>query len=205
MELGYTVYAIQVSYYRPFINTYSLSLSTQGMDISNIIDLIKYLKNNELNDEKLIVAGISHGGVLAEMVGILSSDISAVITDSSLGTKDSFSDEIFPVENSYMEDNRFTYQPQFMALFKRSDLLKLLCPKILIISVGAGDHGNEKYEIIFNILDHYSKYNHSDHIAVNVFYGFHEPNPENEEKLLTKLLSTLNERVEVNEGSDLHS
>lgn len=190
MELGYTVYALQVSYCRPFFNTYGLLLSTQGMDISNILDLVRYIKNNELNHKELIVSGISHGGVLAEMAGILSSDISAVITDSSLGGSDGFTDCIFPAENTYMENKGFAYQPQFLALFKRSDLLKLLCPKKLIISVGAGDHGNEKYKTIFDVLDFYEKYKHSGNIDINIFYGFHEPNPENEEMLLTKLLST---------------
>ena len=193
LELGYTVYAIQVSYYRPIINTYSLSLSAQGFDISNILDLIKYIKNTELNDNDLIVSGVSHGGVLSEMVGILSADVSAVISVSSLGSKDSISDMIFPKENSLMENKMFTYQPQFMAFFKRSDLLKLLCPKIVVVSLGAGDHGEEKYEIIFNVLDYYSKNNYSNKIDVNIFYGYHEPNPENEEKLLTELLSTSNE------------
>ncbi|MBR51997.1 MAG: hypothetical protein CMD58_05735 [Gammaproteobacteria bacterium] len=187
-ELGYTVYALQVSYCRPFINTYSLSLSTQGMDLSNILDLINFIKNNESDNKEIIVIGISHGGILAEMVGILSSDVTAVVTNSSLGSEDdSFSDAIFPAENSYSENDSFAYQPQFLALYKRSDLLKLLCPKKLVISVGAGDHGNEKYKVIFKVLEHYSNYNYSNQIGVNIFYGFHEPNPENEERILAEL------------------
>ena len=122
------------------------------------------------------------------MVGILSSDVTAVVTDSSLGSEDdSFSDAIFPAENSYSENDSFAYQPQFLALYKRSDLLKLLCPKKLVISVGAGDHGNEKYKVIFKVLEHYSNYNYSNQIGVNIFYGFHEPNPENEERILAEL------------------
>ncbi|MBL4802835.1 MAG: hypothetical protein JKY45_13165 [Emcibacter sp.] len=62
------------------LNFPRLGLSSVGADIARIFDLIEYIKHEYGEGIPIIVSGISYGSKLAEVIGILSEDVDAVIS-----------------------------------------------------------------------------------------------------------------------------
>ena len=62
------------------INYPRLGLSDTGADVALILDLIEYIKYHNGENIPIIISGISYGSQLAELIGLLSLDVDAVVS-----------------------------------------------------------------------------------------------------------------------------
>jgi hypothetical protein len=186
---GYTVFAPQVDW-SPGLPLVKLNFSQVGTDIAKLIDLITYIKNN-CNNLPIIACGFSHGAILAEIIGVISNNIDAVISICGTARGDLFD----RFKAGVFKDGGFEFatNPSFSVnyhfLYNGLGILRLLAPKPLVVSVGTHDWGEDKFELIFKAIDYYKNIGSEENIDINLFYGFHETDPSGEIAALEKVLN----------------
>ena len=183
LEKGFIVYAPQVDW-SSGLPMERLGYSYQGADLAKLVDIISYIKKSTTNNgvSPIISMGISYGSMLSEWLGAISNDIDAVISiggsargDPFIGCMDN-SKTINPEKiyyNSYLPPDYFLY-------YAGIGIYRLIAPKPLVISIGSHDHDECKFQMILNTIDYYTSIGFKNRIAVNVFMGFHEADPEGE-------------------------
>jgi len=181
LKEGYIVYAPQVDW-STGLPMSTIGYTYQGADLAKLIDIITFIKKNKQFNLPIIVAGISYGSLLSEWLGAISYDIDAVISIGGSARGDPFigsmgnSKIINPEKkpyNSYLPPDYFLY-------YDGIGIYRLIAPKPLVISIGSHDQNECKFEMIFNTIDYYTSIGFKNRIAVNVFMGFHEADPEGE-------------------------
>jgi len=192
LSKGYLVYAPLVSWGDKSISLDRLNYSNHGYDVSKLLDLIHVIKREHSNNNVIVAAGISNGAVLSEMIGILSPDIDAVVSICGTQGGDLF-DRYLAGSNMVHADQSRIYKGDlprdYHFYYRRSGQRKLLAPKFLIISEGSHDHGELKFRSIFRTIDFYRENGISNRIALNVFMGFHESDPEGEYNEFVRLFN----------------
>lgn len=188
---GYTVYAPQVDW-NLGLPMERLNYSSHGADLAKLVDVLRYIKSVHTADVPVITAGISYGAMLSEMLGIISPDIDAVISIGGNAREDQFDRYLMgnlKVNPEELYDILFL-PPSYYFYYHGIGLYHLLCPKPLVISVGTHDRDEDKFKAVFHTMDYYKSYGYADKIAVNVFYGFHEADPEGELRSFEKLVES---------------
>jgi len=190
LNKGYIVYAPQVDW-SAGLPLLKLNYSQVGTDIAKLIDLITYIKNTYKNNLPIISCGISHGAILAEIIGVISNNVDAVVSIGGTARGDLFdrfkAGIISDGVNAIDENPSFSVNYHF--LYNGLGILRLLAPKPLVISIGTHDWGEDKFDLIFKAVDYYKTNGSEDNIAINLFYGFHEPDPGGEIAALEKVLN----------------
>jgi len=181
VKKGFIVYAPQVDW-SGGIPMERLNYTHQGAELAKLVDIVKYIKSRYPDQLPVISAGISHGSMLSEMLGVISPEIDAVI---SIGGNARAYPFITHFNKRAVVDPEKKYYhsylpPDYYFYYSGIGLYVLLCPKPLVISIGTHDHGEEKFEMIFNSVEYYKSKGFGDKIKVNVFWGFHEADPEGE-------------------------
>ena len=189
---GYIVYAPQVDYDKS-LSIVSLNYSNLAVDIAKILDLILYIKSNHDKSLPLISCGISYGAHLSEILGIISDEINAVVSIGGMARGDLFDRLDNDVNKWYKkvgQNNKFQlFSTNFHFLYNSLGIYKLLATKNLVISIGTHDWGEEKFNMIFNTLEYYKRFNCENNIRLNLFYGYHEADPIGEMKALEDIYS----------------
>jgi hypothetical protein len=149
-------------------------LSAPGLDLSNLLDWVEFIKIKYPKETKnMITHGISYGSLLAEYVGIISADISLVISSGgsargSLLLRAKYGQTIKKPKDYYF-DNALR-----STLFEGDKIYNLIFPKKLIISIGLRDHANEpKFSIIQNAKSFYKKNGAQSNFRINLHDGAH--------------------------------
>ena len=189
MEHGYVVYAPQVDSLGRLGGFERLNYSGIGVDVARIIDLINHIDEIEDRNSPLIIAGFSYGAHIAEIVGILSRRVDAVLSIGGSSRGDFFerlSHRWYPACLQKKELNSFQ-SPAYQFYYNGSGIFKLLAPKPLVISVGTYDYGQEKYKHILETIEFYQKFGWKDRIRLNLFCGFHEVDVEGDYSALLEL------------------
>jgi hypothetical protein len=186
---GYIVYAPQVDW-SAGLSLLKLNYSQVGTDIAKLIDLITYIKKT-YNNLPIISCGISHGAILAEIIGVISNNVDAVV--SIAGTArgdlfDRFKAGVFK-DGGFEFDTNSSFSVNYHFLYNGLGILRLLAPKPLVLSVGTHDWGEDKFELIFKAIDYYKNIGSEENIDINLFYGFHETDPSGEIAALEKVLN----------------
>ncbi len=78
LKNGYIVYAPQVNWSRG-LPMQRLGYKEAGADLAKLVDIVKYISSKH-SGIPLIVGGISYGATLAEMLGVISQEVKAVIS-----------------------------------------------------------------------------------------------------------------------------
>jgi hypothetical protein len=188
-KAGYAVIAPDVSN-NDELNFPRLGLSNQGADIALIFDLLEYVKHQYDENIPIIIAGISYGSALAELVGILSADIDAVV---SIGGASRYS---YNYSMYSLPSNTPVFSHYLSSFLDSGGVYDLVLPKKLIISVGNYDAGNwgrigeNKIFILNNFVERHL--GDRAHFRINLFHGEHEADPINEIKLYEQLLEPQN-------------
>ena len=185
---GYQLYAIQLSSKGENFDSQN-GLTSYGNDISNILDLMQWLKNKHDN-LPLILGGISYGAHLSEIISLCEKDVDITLSIGGSARGDNYdrlkSGTLKP-DYFYLNDQ----ETSFRLLFAGTGILKALMEKPLIVSVGTWDHGVDKIELIKNLRIHGEKQNLSQNLFVNLFKGFHESDPEGELMALNSAIKLL--------------
>ncbi|EEE40960.1 hypothetical protein P9202_1736 [Prochlorococcus marinus str. MIT 9202] len=167
------------------INPNLAGLSAPGLDLSNLLDWIEFLKFNYPNKIKsnLIVHGLSYGSLLAEYVGIISNNVSCVISSGGAARGSLLLRAKYNNNLKKGSDSKYNYDTFRKILFDGPSLYKLIFPKKLIISIGIRDReNNAKFEIIDDISAFYSKYGFKNNLKINLHDGAHIPDFDGEYK-----------------------
>jgi len=187
---GYIVYAPQVDWSLglPLVK---LNYSHVGTDIAKLIDLILFVKKIHKDNFPIIACGISHGAILAEIIGVISENIDAVVSICGTGRGDLFDRFKAGVlkDGASAINEYFSFSVNYNFLYNGLGIIRLLAPKPLVISISTHDKGEDKFDLIFRTIDYYTKHDSGDKIAINLFYGFHEPDPSGELAALENVLN----------------
>ena len=183
-EAGYDVFAPDVNSRGVKINLPRLGLSGTGIDVALIYDLLDYIIKNYEEDLPIIVAGISYGSQLAEIIGILDHNVDAVI---SIGGAGRYS--YIHSEYSLASDNiERTYLNSFL---DNGGIYDLILPKKLVISIGNHDAGawgrlGENKIFILNSFENRNS-DKKNNYRINLFQGQHEADPLEEIRLYEQI------------------
>lgn len=184
LKEGFEVYAPQVDWDDSFPLT-RLNYTPQGADLSKIKDILHFIRLEGTGIKKkipIIVSGISYGSKLAEFSGIIFDEVDVVISIGGNARGDFF-DGLLEGQGKKdpTEEIHFSYlPPTYLFYYSGVGLYKLIAPKPLVISIGTHDHGEGKFEMIFDTIDYYRSIGMGDRIKLNVFKGRHEADPEGE-------------------------
>jgi len=188
-KAGYTVIAPDLSN-NDGLNFPRLGLSANGADIALLLDLIEYIKNQYGERIPIIISGISYGSFLAEMIGLLSVDVDAVVSIGGASRYDyNYSMYSLPSKTPL-------FQHYLNSFLDNGGVYDLILPKKLIISVGnydAGNWGRNGSNKIF-LLNSFVERNidEKSNYRINLFRGAHEADPINEIKLYEELVDLEN-------------
>jgi hypothetical protein len=182
---GYLVYAPQVDWWGG-IPLDRLGYTHQGGDLAKLLDLISFIKAEHPQSEPVIAAGVSYGSLLAECLGIISSDVHGVVSIGGNARGDYFvrllkgdGEARFDVDPEKNYD--FGYlPPDYHLYYDGIGLYKLIAPKPLVISIGSYDHDDHKFEHVWETLDYYKALGLETNVVLNVFRGEHESDPVGE-------------------------
>lgn len=163
-----------------------LGLSSAGADIARLLDLIEYIEKENSNNLPIIVVGISYGSKLAETLGLLSSDIDAVV---SIGGASRY-DYVFSMYS--LPSNAPFHGHYLNSILNGGGVYELLLPKRIVISVGNYDAGNwgrngENKIYVLNSFVNRNKHMR-DYFRINLFRGVHEADPKSEIGMLEEIL-----------------
>ena len=158
------------------INPNLAGLSSPGLDLSNLIDWIEFLKVNYSSEieSNFVVHGLSYGSLLAEYVGIISNDVNCVISSGGAARGSLLMRAKYNKLIKMVPEGKNNYDVFRKIIFEGSSIYKLIFPKKLIISIGIRDHKNEpKFEIIEDTIRFYSKFDLKNNLKINLHDGSH--------------------------------
>tara|TARA_B110000908_G_C10255101_1_gene454836 strand:+ start:432 stop:1658 length:1227 start_codon:yes stop_codon:yes gene_type:complete len=183
-QAGYDVFAPDVNSRGIRINFPRLGLTDTGVDVALIYDLLDYIKDNYVSDLPIIIAGISYGSQLAEIIGVLNNNIDAVI---SIGGASRFS---YIYSNTSLASSN-TDRHYLNSFLDNGGIYDFILPKKLVISVGnhdAGGWGRLGENKIF-VLNSFENRNISkkSKYRINLFQGQHEADPLEEIRLYEQI------------------
>jgi len=176
LQNGHIVYAPQIEP-KGIISGYDrLNYSNIGADVARVMDLIRYIDENEDRVLPLIIAGTSYGGHIAEIVGILSDRVDVIMSIGAMARGDFFERLLNGWDTVELNDYPFDsfVSPGFNFYYHGVGTFKLLAPKPLIVSIGTHDFGEEKFKHIFEAVEYYREKGYGKRIGLNVYYGGHE-------------------------------
>jgi hypothetical protein len=189
-DRGFCVYALSVgpSPTSP-LSFPRLGLSMMGADLAKIQDLSAALKIKHGDKSHIAIAGISYGARLAELSGILFSDINGIISIGGGARYDYLLSEFSHLgKQPHLAPNIWLEYFLSSAIHYR---IILDLQKYLLISVGAsdagawGESGQSKF---FFLNDFINKSMSNKKFKYSLFYGTHESNPLEEAESYIKML-----------------
>ena len=173
------------------LNFPRLGLSANGADIALLLDLIEYIKDQYGERIPVIISGISYGSFLAEMIGLLSVEVDAVVSIGGASRYNyNYSMYSLPSKKAPF------FQHYLNSFLDNGGVYDLILPKKLIISVGnydAGNWGRLGNNKIF-LLNSFVERNidEKSNYRINLFRGAHEADPIREIKLYEELVEPKN-------------
>ena len=188
-KAGYNVIAPELSN-NGELNFPRLGLSANGTDIALLLDLIEYIKNQYGERIPIIISGISYGSFLAEIIGLLSVEVDAVV---SIGGASRYN---YNYSMYSLPSKAPLFQHYLNSFLDNGGVYDLILPKKLIISVGNydagnwGRNGNNKIFLLNSFVER--NIDEKSNYRINLFRGAHEADPIREIKLYEELVEPKN-------------
>ncbi len=160
-----------------------LGLSSDGVDVALIMDLISYVRIQYGSAVPIVVGGISYGAKLSEIIGVLSDDVEGVISIGGAARYDY-------ILSNFSLPHPVGSESYLNSELNRGGIFDLILPKKLVISLGTVDAGGwgEVGENKVYLLEKFSLRNKSSkNFRINLFYGSHESDPFTEFKLYNEM------------------
>ena len=190
---GYTVYALGVQPIKEKNLSFPrLGLSLTGSDLAKIEDFLLYLDSEYGQDAHISLVGISYGGKLAELSGILFKRPNSII---SIGAGARY--EYLLSHFSLSQTNKIMNSDSNLHLLnhylKSSDIFRIInsTGKLLHVSIGIvdggqwGESGQTKFKMMSEVSN---KMLFPQKFSYSFFKGAHETNPLDEIEKLEKLI-----------------
>jgi len=191
MRRGYSVIAPKFNTVGTIEGFERFSYSRVGADVAQVMDIIDFATLKYDNELPLILIGFSYGGHIAEIVSVISHRADALISSCASARGDYFvrlmtGDRRVKAKDLGSSSGAFS-SAAYNFYFNGIGIFKLIAPKPLVISIGAHDHGEDKFQHIFEAVDFYKKHGWGDRIGLNVYKDGHKVDGEGDYSVFMRL------------------
>lgn len=182
-------------YNLPDVPLYRYGLTARGVGLTIIKDFVTWALTKVSDpDAPLFLGGVSNGGHMAELAGILDPRVDGVI---SAGAGARYDFPLSPYANVSLDPATLAGADRATTpvdMLRSGDIYRLIFPKALLVSIGTHDPAltystfPDKFDQIAQAKATYIASGGC--LAVNLFLGQHSMDPKGEAPLLNQLLSS---------------